>query len=413
MHFLVFSCVATGAVNVQLVEGKKTEFILEGCSRFFNETSVPKIMYPDDDGALCKAINEGEIDLHDLSGRLFRTKGIHFETCPPQGHSSHGRVERVIRSLQDSFKKSGAPSSRCTATGWMTVGKAMEREVNETPIGFLYDKSSREGNPVLRILKPSTLKGMNASDRAPRGLFTVPDLPERHFDKVRTAYDMWAKCWATSYLPMLLERQKWPESDRNLAEGDIVYFKLDDSPLKIDWRVGKVESVQIGRDGASRETNIAYKILKEDSDEWTHSVVTRATREIIKLFEIGDTTFADDMKAVHKAAKKILDEKGSHADAMHIAKWPGIGEDSIQEEDDAAHVHLDLGVGEPDTETVPECNQHQPFLRCFRSEDWHQLGQDQDVQDIQEAAGQYVGEAAAISEEQYELSDEGELLFLV
>ena len=59
------------------------------------------------------------------------------------------------------------------------------------------------------------------------------------------------------------------------------------------------------------------------------------------------------------------------------------------------------------------CNQHQPFLRCFRSEDWHQLGQDQDVQDIQEAAGQYVGEAAAISEEQYELSDEGELLFLV
>ena len=46
VYFLVFSCVATGAVNVQLLEGKHTEFVLEGCSRFFNETSVPKIMYP-------------------------------------------------------------------------------------------------------------------------------------------------------------------------------------------------------------------------------------------------------------------------------------------------------------------------------------------------------------------------------
>ena len=80
VHFLVFSCVDTGAVNVQLLEGKKTELILEGCSRFFNETSVPKIMYPDEDGALCKAIREGEVDLHDLSGNLFRTKGVLFDT---------------------------------------------------------------------------------------------------------------------------------------------------------------------------------------------------------------------------------------------------------------------------------------------------------------------------------------------
>ena len=141
VHFLVFSCVATGAVNVQLLEGKSTEFVLEGCSRFFNETSVPKIMYPDEDGALCRAFSQGEIDLQDLSGNLFRTKSILFETCPPQGHSSHGRIERIIRrSLQESFTRSGAPSTRCTATGWMTVGKAMEREVNIVPIGFLYEK---------------------------------------------------------------------------------------------------------------------------------------------------------------------------------------------------------------------------------------------------------------------------------
>ena len=151
-------------------------------------------MYPDEDGALCRAFSQGEIDLQDLSGNLFRTKSILFETCPPQGHSSHGRIERVIRSLQESFTRSGASSTRCTATGWMTVGKAMEREVNNIPIGFLYEKSSSAGNPLLRVLRPSSLKGMNASDRAPRGLFTIPDQPEQHFDKVQTAYNLWAQC---------------------------------------------------------------------------------------------------------------------------------------------------------------------------------------------------------------------------
>ena len=34
VYFLVFSCAATGAVNVQLLEGKSTEFVLEGCSNF-------------------------------------------------------------------------------------------------------------------------------------------------------------------------------------------------------------------------------------------------------------------------------------------------------------------------------------------------------------------------------------------
>ena len=166
-------------------------------------------MFPDGDGALIKAFTRGEINLEDLSGNLYRSRGILFEICPPQSHSSHGWVERVIRSLQDSFSRSGASQSRCTATGWMTMGKALERGVNNIPIGFLYDKSTVQGNPILRVLKPSSLKGFNASDRAPKGLFSIPNMPKDHFSKVETVYNTWAQCWATSYLPaILLERQK-------------------------------------------------------------------------------------------------------------------------------------------------------------------------------------------------------------
>ena len=314
---LVFSCIATGAVNVQVIEGKKTEFVLEGCSRFFNEASVPKIVYPDEDGALTLAFTRGEIDLQDLSANLYRSKGILFETCAPQNHSEHGKVERVIRSLQQSFSRSGAMSCRLTATGWVTVAKAIERDVNSIPIGFLFDKSSKDGNPILRILRPCSLKGMNASDRAPSGLFTVPDLPEKHFNKVREAYDLWAKCWTTSYLPLVIQGQKWHQGEPSLNINDVVYFKIKESPLKAEWRTGKVDNIKLGRDGKIRQVNVAYKVFKENSNEWSHHVVSRPIREIVKLYEVSDTTYAEEMIAVQKAAKKILSNRGALVESLN------------------------------------------------------------------------------------------------
>jgi len=128
------------------------------------------------------------------------------------------------------------------------MGKAMEREVNNTPIGFLYDKFSVDGNPLLRVLKPNRLKGMNASDRAPRGLFSIPEQPSQHFKKVEEAYNLWAQCWAISFVPLILDRQKWHDEDPCISVNDIVYFKITESPMKAEWRIGKVDSVKLSRD---------------------------------------------------------------------------------------------------------------------------------------------------------------------
>ena len=45
---------------------------------------------------------------------------------------------------------------------------------------------------------------------------------------------------------------------------DVVYFKMDDSPLGASWHVGKVDSVKIGKDGKVREVNISYKVMTDD-----------------------------------------------------------------------------------------------------------------------------------------------------
>ena len=409
VHFLVFSCVSTGAINVQLVEGKSTEFILEGCSRFFNETSVPAIMYPDGDGALVKAFKEGEIDIQDLSGRLYKQKGIQFEICPPQGHYCHGRIERVIRSLQESFTRSGASSSRCTATGWSTIGKALERDINNIPIGFLYEKSAVDGNPLLRVLKPSSLKGLNCSDRAPSGLFTIPENPGDHFSKVQQAYNLWSQCWLTSYLPLIMHRQKWDKEDDNLELNDVVYFMLDEKVLKPDWRIGKVEAVQKGRDNRVRQVTIAYKVFKENDSTWTHSAVTRPVRKVIKLFELKDTTFAEEMAACQRAAEDILAKAGS-LDPNSVASGVSVPKDpSNQPSVDSVYsskdsIQASITHSQSSFSKKVDLPALQSFVTCVSYEDWYQNQSKQN-------AKEQVTPKDFNPSELHEISDE--ILFLV
>jgi hypothetical protein len=127
VHMLVMGCASTGTINCQIIEKKDTDAVLNGMNRFFDETCVPKICYPDQVGALMRALSHGEISLIDLQSNLHREREIMFETCLPQGHSAHGRIDRRIRMIQESLDRSDIKSIRCTATGWKTIAKAIVR----------------------------------------------------------------------------------------------------------------------------------------------------------------------------------------------------------------------------------------------------------------------------------------------
>ena len=311
VHMLVMGCAVTGAVNCQIIEKKSTDFVLDGLNRFFAEVCVPKICYPDKDGAIMKALSEGEMTIQDLQGRLHRERGLFFETCLPQGHYQHGRIERKIKQLQESLDRSNIRNSRVTATGWQTIAKAIEHEVNSVPMGFLYHQGT--ANPLLRVLCPNLLKNSTFTDRAPKGLFSIPNSPQDLMSKIEKTYNLWFQVWNTEYLPLVMDRPKWHLEDENLKENDIVYFKLSDSKLSADWRLGKVESVHTGRDGKVRSVQISYKIMIENDKklyhedfEWRHSVVERPARAVVKLMNIEDTSLLENMAKVQDLVKKIL-----------------------------------------------------------------------------------------------------------
>ena len=160
------------------------------------------------------------------------------------------------------------------------------------------------------------------------------------------------------FLPLIIKSQKWHDDDEPINVNDIVYFKLRDSPMKAEWRIGKIDSIKRGRDEKIREVNVAYKIFKEDSDEWRHNVVTRPVRELVKLFEVGDTTFAEDVASVQAAAREILLKRGclqSHVVRCHIGNDPTllVSDSSLADE-----------------EEIKLYDKHLPFLNCMDAYSW-------------------------------------------
>ena len=122
-------------------------------------------------------------------------------------------------------------------------------------------------------------------------------------NKIEQIYNLWFKVWNIDYIPLIMDRQKWHHRGENLVENDLVYFKMTDTPLAADWRLGKVKNTKIGRDGLIREVGVSYKILINpyaDSSDWTHSVVERPVRAIVKLFKIEDTTILEESSQTYQ-----------------------------------------------------------------------------------------------------------------
>ena len=143
----------------------------------------------------------------------------------------------------------------------------------------------------MRILTPNSLKLVTTSNRAPVGLFDIPNSPTDIMDNISMKYEAWYRVWNDEYLPLIMERQKWHFSVENFQPGDIVFFKIKESKMSVAWRLGKVEQVKVGEDGLVREAEISYKdVSSEEPADWITRTVNRPVRNMVKLFHLDDTT---------------------------------------------------------------------------------------------------------------------------
>ena len=210
-----------------------------------------------------------------------------------------------MRSLRESIEIAEVKKERLTVTAWTLLAKGIQDSYNNLPICHISRRTS-ENASLLQILTPNLLKG-KFTNRAPVGLFEVTRDIDRLLEKIQTTFKGWYQIWNTLYLPQILSRQKWfSNSEETLTEDDIVLFKLKESEIAVHWVLGKIDSIRISRDGLTRDCIIIYKSIDETDSMLT---VQRPTREVVKLFNVEDTSLYEDIENARRIAEEIIKER--------------------------------------------------------------------------------------------------------
>ena len=300
VHVMVFVCPVSRLVNLQVIEGRDAGAILQGVTRMSCEMGIPKYLLIDDDKAIRKALRDLEVDIRDLKYMLHKEKGIVVDLCPVSGHNSHGHVERVIRSIQESLADCGVQKLRLTATGLQTFLKLVENTYNNAPLGFSYGRDV-DNCSILKTISPNMLRLGRSNDRALDGHFRLAGDRYQLLEKVQNLYQAWFQLWKDAVVPRLIRQPKWFVSDKHLKPGDLVYFEKDPQKLSSQWIMGKVDMVHRGTDGIIRNVDVMYRNSQEDFNRITN----RAVRTLVKLFALDENCIQDDLAVLQRRIDRL------------------------------------------------------------------------------------------------------------
>jgi len=102
--------------------------------------------------------------------------------------------------------------------------------------------------------------------------------------------------WDVTMVPRPMEMHRWFDDKAELKEGDGIYFRKLESEYSSKWIVGKVSDVVKSKDGVVRRCTVQYQNSSEDQPSYTD----RAARNLMKLFNIDDISWQQEMYLIEK-----------------------------------------------------------------------------------------------------------------
>ena len=322
-YIMSFACPITKAINLQVIETKTADGILEGLSRLSCEVGCPKYLIIDQESSIMKAFKEVEIEFFDLQHRLFKEKGIICEVSPVSAHNYSGLIERKIRSVQETFSKIDLKSKRLHSTGLQTFAKQVECYLNNMPLGFSYGRSD-DNTPLLKVITPNLLRIGRLHHRNIAGPLRFPTGPKDIMKNVLDIYDSFFKVYDIAVIPKLIPQPKWFRDSPEIKVDDVVYFRKSESDMSSRWTVGQIDSVTRSKDGIVRRADVRYFNHGENKPR----ITDRGVRSLVRLFNVEDNYFIEDMNQVERFIKG-LDEKHGNVSVVENEAVPSVVDTKI------------------------------------------------------------------------------------
>ncbi|XP_037305223.2 uncharacterized protein LOC119194863 [Pungitius pungitius] len=250
---ILFTCMSTRAVHVEVIESMDSSSCINALRRFFALRGPAKQLRSDRGtnfvGASCE-LGMGQ-DVPSVF-KYLQENGCKWELNPP--HASHmgGVWERMIGVSRRILDYMLQQSKRAPLTHEVlcTLMAEVSAIINARP---LVPVSSDPSSPVL--LTPAMLLTQKPGLIAPVGSFGKEDLFKCQWKQVQAlANEFWTR-WRNEYLHTLQPRRKWRTASRNLQVGDIVLLKQSQSHRN-EWPMGQVTSTFPSSDGKVRKIEV-------------------------------------------------------------------------------------------------------------------------------------------------------------
>ena len=288
--FVIFCCCTTGAVDMKIMEDYSTSSFILAFVRFSCKVGYPKKLMPDAGSQLIKGCQTMVIKFSDVKHKLHEDYGVEFETCAVGAHYMHGKVERKIRHVRESFQKCNQ-KKRLSIIQWETLGNQIANSINNMPIALGNSVHNLEN---LDILTPNRLMLGRNNDRCPVGAVTVTSDVKKIIHANVNIFDIWFKCWLISYVPTLMSQPKWYKSDRDSKVGDVVLFLKSEKEFDKQYQYGIVTSVKVSRDGKIRGIEVEYQNHNENVKRRT----IRGVREIVVIHPVDELDIMHELSTL-------------------------------------------------------------------------------------------------------------------
>ena len=278
--FVIFCCCTTGAVDLKVMEDYSTNSFILAFVRFACKVGYPKKLLPDAGSQLVKGCQTMILKFSDIKNKLHEEYGVEFETCPVGAHYMHGKVERKIRHVQESFAKC-IYNNRLSIIQWETLGVQIANSINNLPIALGNIVQNLEN---LDLLTPNRLILARNNDRCPVGVLTVTNDPKKIIQANNDVFETWFKCWLVSYVPTLMVQPKWFDTARDSKVGDVVLFLKSEREFDKQYQYGIITDCKVSRDGKIRQIEVEY----HNSNENVKRRTNRGVRDVVVIHPVDE-----------------------------------------------------------------------------------------------------------------------------
>ena len=289
VYGVIFNCMVSRAVHLELVEGYDTQSFLISFKRFISIRGFPKFMHSDNGSQLVAANKELRemIKKWDLSEILNFgvNQGLTWSfnnsaNAPFQNGCSESLIRLVKRGILISVGNNILSYSELLSAFYEIANL-----LNERPIGM------KPGNDISlgSYLCPNDLILGRNNVRVPHEVFDESNKVLRRYQFINQIVDLFWKKWQRDFFPTLIVRQKWHVIQRNVRVGDIVIVQ-DKNAFKGVWKLAQVSKVYHGSDKLVRNVTLRYKINKNDPNYvgQPDSFIDRSVRSLVIILPVEE-----------------------------------------------------------------------------------------------------------------------------